>query len=156
MRRGVWLVAASAVITALSVFPTTAVEMQPGLWELTARIDRDGTVSTHSPRSRCVRAEAANRARAGTGFDLGAEAKAMLNARFGQDACKLIDAKNSRNLMTWRLQCKGNGRAEQEGSARFTNPRHYSLIIRTRLTAGDKTVTSVVTAEGQHKGECPR
>lgn len=156
MRRGFLLIATSALIAALSVVPAAAVEMQPGLWELTTKVDRDGAVSTRSPRSRCVTAEAANAARNKTDFDISAGAKAMLSARFGQDACKLIDAKNSRDLVTWRLQCTGNPSAEQEGTARFDNLRHYTLTIRTSVTARDKTVISVVTAEGKHKGECPR
>jgi hypothetical protein len=143
-------------ITALSYLPAAAVEMQPGLWELTAKIDRDGAVSTHSPRSRCVSAESARAARTRTTFDLGGGAKAMLGARFGEGACRLTDTRNTRNLVSWRLQCTGSPRVEQDGAARFDNPRHYRLMIRTRMTAGDKTVTSIVTAEGQQKGECPQ
>lgn len=130
--------------------------MQPGLWELTTKVDRDGAVSTRSPRFRCVSAEAANAARTKTDFDLSGGTRAMLSARFGSDACKLIDARNTRDMMTWRLRCTGSPRAEQEGTARFDNPRHYTLIVRTSMTAADKTVTSVATTEGRHKGECPR
>lgn len=156
MRKGSLLIATSTLIAALSALPAAAVEMQSGLWELTTKVDRDGALSTRSPRYRCVTAQAADAARARTDFDITSGAKAALSARFGRDACKLIDAKNGRDLMTWRLQCTGRPSAQQEGTARFDNPRHYTLIIRTSITTADKTVTSVVTAEGRHKGECPR
>jgi hypothetical protein len=156
VRRGFVLVATGTLIKALCIWPATSAEMQPGLWELTSKVYRDGTVLARSPRFRCITAEIASAARANTDFDLSAGAKAMLSARFGQDACKLTDAKNSENLITWRLRCTGNRSTEQEGTVRFDNPRHYTLTVRTSMTAGDKTVASVLTAEGQHKGECPR
>lgn len=150
------LVAASMLIEALPVLPAAAIEMQPGLWELTSKVDRNGAASTRPPRSLCVTAETANAARARTDFDLSGGAKAGLNARFGRDACKLVEAKNSQDLMSWRLQCTSSPSAEQEGTARFDNPRHYLLVIRTSITASNKTVTSVTTTEGRHIGECPR
>ena len=156
MLRRILLVTAGATSLVLAGGPAKAVDMQPGLWELTTKVDRNGAVSTRPPRSRCITPEAANAARAKTDFDISAGAKARLSARFGQDACKLIDTKNSQVLTTWRLQCTGSPRVEQEGTARFDNPRHYVLVIRTSMTVLNKTLTSVLTTEGQHKGECPR
>jgi hypothetical protein len=104
----------------------------------------------------CITAEAANAARTKTDFDISAGAKARLSTRFGQDACKLTDAKNSRDGFTWRMQCAGSRRAEQEGIARFDNPQHYVLVIKTSLIGPTKTGTSILTAEGRRKGECQR
>lgn len=156
MRRGLLLVAFGTLVEAWCALPAASVELQPGLWELTGTIDRDGTVSARSPRLRCVTPEAAGAARAGAGFDLGAGARAALGARFGRDACRLTEAVRGETLVTWRLQCGGDPGAEQVGTVRFDGPRHYTLTIRTSLTAGARTVTSVLTAEGRHKGECPR
>lgn len=150
------LVCAGAASLALMPLPAAAVDMQPGLWELTSKVDRDGVPESRPTRSQCITAEIANAARDRTDFGLGGGATARLNARFGKDACKLVETKNSPELMSWRLRCTGSPRAEQEGTARFDNPRHYLLVITTRLTAANKTVSSVTTTEGRHIGECPR
>lgn len=156
MRKRLLLVATSTLINISFVLSAAAVEMQPGLWELTTRVEQDGAASTRPTRSRCVTAEAADAARTKTDFDIAARSKKLLNSRFGQDACKLTDEKNSQDLISWRLRCTGVRSAEQEGVARFDSPRHYTLTIRTTMTSADKTVTSVVTVEGRHRGECPR
>ena len=137
--------------------PAAAVELQPGLWELTTKVDRNGAVSMRPPRSKCITAEKANAARTKTDLDIIAGVKAKLSAPSGRDACKLVDAKNSPDLMTWRLQCTaGSSSAEQEITARFDSPRHYVVVIRSSITFLNKTLTSVSTTEGQHKGECRR
>jgi len=148
--------ACALAVVMLFAASAEAIELQPGLWELTSKIDRNGTVSTRSPHSRCITAEAAKAARTKTDFDISAGNKVRLSGRFGQDACKIVDRKNSRALMSWRLQCTGSPRVEQEGTARFDSPRHYVLVIRTSITAQDKTFTSVLTTEAQYKGECQR
>ena len=149
---------AACVLAALTYFAASAeaVDLQPGLWELTSKVERNGAGSTRQPRSRCITSKAADAARAKSNFDMSAIAKARLSARFGKDACKLVEAKNSQHLVTWRLRCAGSPGAEQEGTARFDDPRHFVVVIRTSITTRDKTYTSVVTTEGQYKGECPR
>jgi hypothetical protein len=129
--------------------------MQPGLWELTTGVNRNGALSSRPSRSKCVTTEAVNSMRAGTDFGMGADAQARLSAQFGRDACKIVETRNGQNLMSWRLQCTGKPGAEQEGVARFDNPGHYVLVVRTSMTIMNKTLTSVMTTEGQHKGQCP-
>jgi hypothetical protein len=156
VRRHFLAVTASTLINALSGLPTAAVEMQPGLWEVTTIVDHNGAVSTRSPRLKCINAEGPNAAGTNADFGFSADARAMLSARFGQDACKLVEAKNGKDLITWRLQCTGKLSAEQEGSVRFDNPQHYTATIRSSITSDKKTVTSTVTTEGRHRGDCPR
>lgn len=156
MRKHLLLVATSTLIETLFVLSAAAVEMRPGLWELTTQVEQNGAGSTRPQRSRCVTAEAAEAARTKSDFDISAHAKKSLNSRFGRDACKLTDEKNSRDLISWRLQCTGKSSAEQEGVARFDSPEHYTLAIRTSMTSAGKTVTSVVKVEGRHRGECPK
>lgn len=154
--RAAFLFAVTSALISPAVWPAVAVEMQPGLWEQTTKVERDGAVSTRSPRRKCVTAESASIARSKADFGFSAKAHALLRSRFGRDACKLIDAKNSQYLISWRLRCTGNPSAEQEGTVRFDRPRHYKLTIRTSMTSAGKTVTSVLTAEGRYVGECSR
>ena len=80
----------------------------------------------------------------------------MLGASVGHEACKLVGAKNGKDLMTWRLQCTGSTSAQREFTARFDSPRHYVMVTRTSITVRNKTFTIVSTTEAQYKGECPR
>ena len=150
------LIAASALIHAMPASPAAAVEMQPGLWELTTKVDRAGIGVTRPQRARCVTAENANAARTATGLDIGTGFRTTLGPSVGQENCKLIDAKNGTDLMTWRLQCTGSTSAQREFTARFDSPRHYVTVTRTSVTVGNRTVTIISTTEGQYKGECPR
>jgi hypothetical protein len=156
VRKGFMLVAASALINATPTSSAAAVEMQPGLWELTTKVDRDGVGATRPLRARCVTAENANAARTATALDIGTGFRTTLGPSVGKENCKLIDAKNGTDLMTWRLQCTGSTSAQREFTARFDSPRHYVMVTKTSVTVGNKTVTVISTTEGQYKGECPR
>lgn len=157
MRRGVLLAAVAAASVPVAIPGRAAsVELRPGLWELTGTIDRDGDVSVRKPRFRCVSPEMARAAAADAELDLGAAARAILQDRFGRDACRLVRETNSDRALAWRLRCTGTPSAEQEGTVRFESPRRYTVTIRTRMTAADRTVASTVTTEGRHRGECPR
>ena len=137
--------------------PSFAVEMQPGLWELTTKIERAGSVVKRPVRMRCETAEAANAASTQTDLDISRMVKEKLSGASGQDLCKLTDAKNSREMAAWRLQCAGKPDLEQVVTIRFDNPGHYVLVITTSVTALNRTfTTSVLTTEGRHKGECRR
>lgn len=150
------LVATGTALIAVSFgLPAAAVEMQPGRWELTTKVERDGAVSTRRPRSRCISRQAANAARDRTDLEIAAIVTSRPSAPLDKDACKVTDVKNSQDLMTWRLQCTGSPSVEQQVTTRFENPRHYVLVIRTSMTVLNKTSTSVLTTEGRHTGECP-
>lgn len=153
MHKGFMLVVASVLIDLAPVSHAAAVEMEPGLWQLTTRIDRDGVGATRPRYGRCVTAEQARAARTASALDIDTGFKA---AAAGQESCKLLDAKNGKDLMTWRLLCTGGTSAQREFTARFDNPRHYVAVTRTSVTTGGRTVTIVTTTEAQHKGECPR
>jgi hypothetical protein len=156
MCRGFLLTATSALIEALCILPATAVEMQPGFWELTSRINRDGVGSTRPVRVRCVTAERANATRSMTDLDVNSGLSATLGASSGRDACKLTEAKSGKDVLTWRLQCTGSPSLTKEFSARVDSPRHYVAVTKTSITLGNKTLTVVSTTEGHYKGECPR
>jgi len=156
VHKGFMLILASILIDVLPVSHAAAVEMEPGLWQLTTRIERDGVGTTRPRSGRCVTADQARAARTASALDIGTGFKTALGSSPSQESCKLSDAKNDKNLMTWRLLCTGGTSAEREFTARFDNPRHYVTVTTTRVTTGSKTVTIVTTTEAQHKGECPR
>lgn len=150
------VLAAVAAAGIVAGTPVAAAEVQPGLWEVTGQVERDGTVTERRPRLRCVSPEMARTAAADGDLDLGAGARVMLNDRFGPDACRLTRDRSGDRLIGWRLTCAGDPGAEQEGTVRFESPRHYTVTVRTSMTSGDRKATSVVTVVGRHKGECPR
>lgn len=156
MHKGFMLVVASVLIDLAPVSHAAAVEMEPGLWQLTTRIDRDGVGATRPRYGRCVTAEQARAARTASALDFDTGFKTALGTSAGQESCKLLDAKNGKDLMTWRLLCTGGTGAQREFTARFDNPRHYVTVTRTSVTTGGRTVTIVTTTDAQHKGECPR
>jgi hypothetical protein len=130
--------------------------MQPGLWELTTKVERDGVAATRPLRARCVTTNSAKAARSATARDIDTGFKSMLGASPAQEACKLTDVRNDKDLITWRLQCAGGTNAQREYTARFDNPRHYVETTKTSVTVNNKTFTAVETTEGRYKGECPR
>ncbi|MBA7467044.1 hypothetical protein ES707_02239 [subsurface metagenome] len=156
MHKGFMLVVASILFDVIPVPHAAAVELEPGLWQLTTRIDRDGVGSTRPQYGRCVTTEQARAASTASALDINTGFKAALGSSPSQESCRLLDAKNGKDLMTWRLQCTGSISAEREFTARFDNPRHYVTVTRTSITTGSKTVTVVTTTEARHKGECPR
>jgi hypothetical protein len=149
------LIAAVATF-ALCATNVHAVEMQPGLWELTTKVYRKYAVSIVRSRPSCITAESTKAARAMGDVDMISVVKGRLKPFFGQDACKITDTINGPQTATWHLKCAGSRSVEQVVIVQFDNPRHYQLVIKTSTVAQDKTRTSLLRMEGQHKGECPR
>lgn len=155
MLRAIVLAAVVAAGT-LAGTPVAALEMQPGLWEVTGTVERDGQISERRPRFRCVSPEMARTVATDGELELGAGARVMLDDRFGRNACRLTRDRTDDRVLVWQLRCTGTPAAEQDGTVRFESPRHYTVQVRTRMTSGDRTVASTVTTEGRHRGECPR
>ena len=82
--------------------------------------------------------------------------RSSIRAPLAPAACKITDAENSKTLTTWKMLCSGKRSAEQEVTARFDDPQHYVMVINSRATTSKQFRTSVLTVEGQRKGECPR
>ena len=150
-RSGILLAVAAVLAT-----PAAAVDLKPGLWELTGAVERDGRSMPRPSQSRCISAKAAQASRIDSAFieDLGA--LRQLRARLGKDACKIVESQNAPALLTWRVVCKGAIIIEQLGSVRAADPKRFDMDVTTRITNGEKWVTSRVTAEGRYKGECPQ
>src|SRR5665647_576087 len=128
-------------ILVMAGLPAIAAEMQPGLWEVTSKSERDGVVKTRPTKTQCITPEKAKEAGSRTSIEL--------NMSRGSETCKIVDSKKTDNGMTWRMQCAGPIPAEQTGSSVFDSPQHYTTVTKTTATAARKTLTSTMTAEGR-------
>jgi hypothetical protein len=148
-RNGVFLAAVVLLAT-----PAIALELKPGLWELRGKVARDGRATARPAQSRCISARAARASRSDSSFieDLGA--LRALKTRLGEDACKLAESTNSETLLNWRYVCKGSIMIEQVGNVRMEGPERLEMIVTTRMTTGDKWLSSTSTTVGHYKGEC--
>ena len=151
----VWggLVLAAANFVAL---PASALDVKPGLWDVTGTVERDGRTASRPAQSRCISAREVQGARGDGAFIAELGGLSALKARLGEDACTLAEAQNSPRLLNWRLVCKGKVIVQQVGAVRSENSEQFELDVTTRITNGERWLTSRVTAEGRYMGECPR
>jgi hypothetical protein len=150
------LLIACIVASSLALSEAVAIEMQPGLWVLTSKSERGGVGQTNPTKVRCISAEESKSAASRTSVALTVRATALLNDRFGKDACKIIESKKTDDGASWLMRCNGITTAEQEGGLKFDSPRHYTSSIRTTVSFQGKTATSTLTSEGRRTGECPK
>ena len=141
---------------AIMIAPAAAIDVKPGLWELTGTAVRDGRAVARPAQTRCISERAARASRNDSSFidDLGA--LQALRKRLGEDACRIADSHNGATEMTWRYLCKGSTMVEQLGSIRLDGPDHLDMEVTTRMTTGDRWTSSTVKLQGRHLGECPQ
>lgn len=148
-----------SLICAAAMMPASiaeAIDVKPGVWELTGSIERDGRVSVLPPGSRCISARAAADSREGAEFILNLGGFRSLEARLGHGTCKMAEAKNTGALLTWSFVCKGKAVVRQDGQVLADGPEHFTMQVRTQMTTGDRWLASTITTEGRYKGECPK
>ena len=148
MVRGAVFVAASIIFVGLTSFPANAVDLQPGLWEVSGKSERGGVITPRATRTKCITPEKAK--------DISSRTSIEFSLSRGSESCKTVDSQKTANGMTWRLQCAGLITAEQTGSFVFDSPQHYTILLKTTATTGRRTLTSTLTVEGRRIGECPR
>lgn len=155
-RGGAYWSSAFLAAAALMATPAAAIEVKPGLWELTGTSVRDGRAVARPSQTRCISERAARASQNNTGFidDLGA--MQALKKRLGDDACRIAESHNDARQMSWRYLCKGSTMVEQLGSIRLDGPDRLDMEVTTRMTTGDKWISSTVTMQGRFLGECPR
>lgn len=142
------LVTAATAFLVMAAVPAVAVEMQPGLWEVSSKSERDGVVTTRPTKTQCITPEKAKEASGRTSIEF--------SISRGSETCKIVDSQKTDKGMNWRMQCAGPIPAEQTGSSLFDSPQHYTTITKTTATAARKTLTSTMTVEGRRIGECPK
>jgi len=148
MVRRLLLISAGATLLILAALPAKAVDLQPGLWEVSGKTERDGVITPRPMRTKCITPEKAK--------DISRRPSIEFSPSRGSESCKTVDSQKTVNGMTWRLQCAGLITAEQTGSFVFDSPQHYTILLKTTATAGRRTQTSTLTVEGRRIGECPQ
>lgn len=153
-----WVCPSSAFLAALALMaaPAAAIEVRPGLWELTGMAERDGRAVARPAQTRCISERAARASQDSSSFIENLGALRSLRKRLGEDACRIAESHNDATRLTWRTLCKGSAMIEQLGSIRLDGPDRLDMEVTTRMTTGDKWITSTVTIEGRYIGECPR
>ena len=136
--------------------PVRAVDLKPGMWEITGSVERDGRTAQRPAQSRCISVRAARASRDDVSFILDLAGFSKLKARFGEDACRLVESGNSPMRLDWRFICKGDAIIEQRGSIRAQGAERFTMDVTTRMTTGEKWLSSSLRTEGRYKGECPK
>lgn len=147
------------LLCAAAMMPSSsaeAIDVRPGIWDLTRSVERDGRVTILPAQSRCISALAAANSREGAEFIRNLGGLRSLEARLGPGACKLVEAKNAATLLHWTFICKGKAVVRQEGRVVADDPEHFTMQVRTQMTTGDQWLASTITAEARYKGECPQ
>ena len=132
----------------LTGVPALAVELQPGLWEVSSRSERAGVVQARPAKTRCLTPEKAREAATQTSMDLSKGGRG--------EGCKTVESRKTDNGLTWRMQCVGLIAAEQTGSFAVENPQRYTAVLKTTATIGSRSLTSTLTVEARRIGECPK
>jgi hypothetical protein len=151
-----FLICAGVAVALPIGMPATAVEMQPGLWEVTVKAERGGVTTARPTKTRCITPEQARAAGSRTSIDLNGGTSTALRSRSGGETCKIVQSQKVGDVMTWRMQCAEPMRAEQIGRFAIDNPQHYTIVLKTMATVAQRSVTSTLTTEGRWIGECPR
>jgi hypothetical protein len=146
-----------SVIVALLVSPfAQALELQPGLWEIASKSERDGISRSLPTRSQCLTPEKAKRASSRSVSEISSLVGEKLGSKERTKTCKVESSERTDAELNWQIRCPGQVQAEQIGKIRYDNPRHYTTILTIRMTVGLRTLSSTVTMEGRRTGECPR
>lgn len=136
--------------------PGGAVDLKPGLWEITGSVERDGRVWQRPAQSRCISVRAAEASREDIGFIMDLAGFARLKARLGAEACKIVESGNKPARLDWRFICKCDAIIEQKGILRADDPARFAMEVTTRMTTGDKWLSSTMRTEGRYMGECSK
>jgi hypothetical protein len=155
MRRFCLVCASFAILPAIGG-PAATVELQPGLWELTIKAERDNITTARPTKMRCITPEQAKAVAGRTSFELDSGAAIALRSRGGGQTCRVVHSQRTGDVLTWRMRCDAPISAEQVGRFTIEGSQHYTIVVETKATVAHRSVTSTLTTEGRHTGECPR
>ncbi len=142
------LICAGATSLGLTAVPAKAVELQPGLWEISTKQERDGAVTQRPTRNKCITSEQAK--------TISSRAFLAGEFRLRGRTCKIIDQHQTDKEITWRMECPGLFPAEQAGRHVVDSPQHYTSELKSSVKLPGKTMSSTLTVEGRRIGECPQ
>jgi hypothetical protein len=116
-----------------------ATPMRPGMWEITARMQGEGTPAGIAPiTSRtCITAKDVEAMNRGRGANKGAE------------NCEPVNYKQEGNKATWTLSCKGRTPMTGTGSIEFGSDTFTQKMV---MSSGSGSMT--MESSGRRVGEC--
>jgi hypothetical protein len=128
-----------------------AVELQPGLYEIATKSERDGVV-TQRQSTKCITPDQAR--------DIIEHISGQVVSSGEQSvrtaACKIVDISKGESKLTWRRECSGTLSATQTGRYVIDGPQRFTSEMTSSVTIVGVTVRSVLTTEGRWAGECPK
>lgn len=131
---------------ALAATPSHAEDgIKPGLWKITTIMINNGVKVPPQVNPRCLTAEQAS------------NVADTFSPRFGgvNSVCERTRYENTKEKMTWRLECKGQMNMDVVGEFSFYSPIHYTATITTKgWMAGQQVFDSIAALEGEFVGEC--
>jgi Protein of unknown function (DUF3617) len=140
------LICAGMTSLGLAAMPVQAVELQPGLWEVTSKTARGGVVKVRPTKTRCITPEQVKEF-----VD-----RATYEKTSTDQSCKSADLKQAGDKMSWRIQCTGKLPMETNASYTFDSLQHYTALFSTTVTIMGQSASSTLTVEGRRIDECPK
>ena len=148
MRCRVLFITASAMVAVMAPSVSVeAIQLQPGLWEVSRKIVRDGVVTQRPTRTKCVTPENAKL------YSQQAFPTSEFSAR-GR-TCKIINPKSTDK----EVRGEWNARGVPLGAGcplRHRRRRALASELRSSVKLPKKTLSSISTTEGRRIGECPK
>jgi Protein of unknown function (DUF3617) len=131
------------VVLAATIAPSAhaqAPNMQPGLWEVTFRIEMPGRPAEVNTMRQCITAEQVKQASATPGAP--------------QGDCIVSDYKATGEGASWKFECKGENPMSGSGSIAWQGAS-YSGATRVETREDGRPVVVNQTYSGVRVGECP-
>lgn len=132
----------------LSAAPArAAVNLEPGMWQVTETGDENGQLLKPVVASDCITAE-----------DAKEPFKALTAMKNGGAQCKKLEIKEIGNVVSVDLQC-GDGKetsVEMSGTYTFLDQRHYNGTIKSTTVVGRKKTVANKAVDMKWIGACEK
>ena len=135
---------AMLTLTASATLVDAAEGPRAGLWKVTTRVSREGTVSAPSSQTNCVTAD-----------QMKDPSKSLMPPNTAEEQCTRTQYQWTGTVLNWRMQCSGNMAMSGTGDITFDTPEHYRGSITTTGSVNGSDFTSTILLEGGRVGDCP-
>lgn len=137
--------------TALAVPPPAGaaeLPMQPGMWEISTRMEMTGMGGSMPPQTvrRCVTAAEVQ--------DLEGAVPAPPPGGNGSMSCDLTDVQRRGDGLRWTMLCTGESRMTATGEVRYDSPEHYTGRVEMQGTMQGQAIRMTQEVEGRRVGDC--
>jgi hypothetical protein len=136
---------AIATVLLAHVLPVAAAELQPGLWEISSKTERNGIAAAEQSKTSCLGPEQSKKL-----------AEMSPRPERLNEGCETVDAQKTRDGFSIQMRCAGIASVDSTTLYVFENPRHFTGTMKSTVTIGQRVVTNTLTVEGRLIGECPR